>query len=159
MIEKQNDLLTGLEFSLFTSLLKLRLSKRKENYEASDALIELLSDSVDPINGIGAIESSIKMVVIDKSLQSSIALSLSLKALTIMLKKLPIEVLEDEIPRVKEVLIHGLYNEFGHVRQSSVNAIVAAHSVLRDERKLFALTQIPKEKEGLLAYYMSRALN
>lgn len=101
-------MLIGSEMSVFNSLIKLRLSTRKENYDASDALMELFTDSIDPICGVGALESAIEISAQSdsKGAKEAMSFSLALKALGRLFLRLPAEVLEEEIPRVQDVLIN-----------------------------------------------------
>ncbi|TIB93662.1 hypothetical protein E3Q19_00860 [Wallemia mellicola] len=108
LIDKQSDLLIGSEMSVFNSLIKLRLSSRKENYDASDALMELFTDNIDPICGVGALESAIEInsnTTSADGMKTAMSFSLALKALGRLFLRLPSEVLEEEIPRVQDVLM------------------------------------------------------
>ena len=79
-----------------------------KNYDAADALMELFTDSIDPICGVGALESALELSWHnDDSDTNKVAMSfsLALKALGRLFLRLPAEVLEEEIPRVQEVLM------------------------------------------------------
>lgn len=70
--------------------------------------MELFTDSIDPICGVGALESAIEISAHNDSsdaTKSAMSFSLALKALGRLFLRLPAEVLEEEIPRVQDVLM------------------------------------------------------
>lgn len=70
--------------------------------------MELFTDNIDPICGVGALESAIEInsnTTSADGLKTAMSFSLALKALGRLFLRLPSEVLEEEIPRVQDVLM------------------------------------------------------
>jgi len=75
--------------------------------------------------------------------------------------RLPTEVLEEELPRLRATLISALTDSSSEsslmVREAAAASIIAAQLVLRDETHLFALLDgLPDDKKNLLTYLFDK---
>lgn len=75
--------------------------------------------------------------------------------------RLPAEVLEEELPRLRATLISALTDASGAsslmVREAAAASIIAAQLVLRDEAHLFVLLDgLPDDKKNLLTYLFDK---
>lgn len=65
--------------------------------------------------------------------------SFGLKGLSALFQGLPAEVLEDEIPLTRPLILQALNSNMAELRQSGIMALVAAQSVIQDEQRLFGM--------------------
>jgi len=81
-----------------------------------------------------------------------------LSALGKFIRRLPGEILEEELPRLKDTLILALTDTSSLlVRESAAAVIITAQLVLRDEAQLFLLLDgLPDDKKNLLTYLFER---
>jgi len=71
--------------------------------------------------------------------------------------RLPTEVLEEELPRLKFTLMAALNDATLVIREAAYATIIAAQLVLRDETHLFALLDgLDDNKKNLLTYYFDK---
>jgi CLIP-associating protein 1/2 len=71
--------------------------------------------------------------------------------------RLPAEVLEEELPRLKSTLMAALNDTTLVIREAAYATIIAAQLVLRDETHLFALLDgLDDNKKNLLTYYFDK---
>jgi len=72
--------------------------------------------------------------------------------------RLPAEVLEEELPRLKHTLVSALTDTTSLVvREAAAAAIIAAQVVLRDDAHLFALLDgLADDKKNLLTYLFDK---
>jgi CLIP-associating protein 1/2 len=71
--------------------------------------------------------------------------------------RLPAEILEDELPRMKATVIGALNDTSLVVRESAAASIIAAQLVMRDETHLFMLLDgLADEKKNLLTYLFDK---
>jgi CLIP-associating protein 1/2 len=71
--------------------------------------------------------------------------------------RLPTEVLEEELPRLKPTLTAALNDATLVIREAAYATIIAAQLVLRDETHLFALLDgLDDNKKNLLTYYFDK---
>ncbi|GJJ07339.1 hypothetical protein Clacol_001540 [Clathrus columnatus] len=71
--------------------------------------------------------------------------------------KLPADILEEELPKIKSNLIDAYLSSEAIVRQAATTAITAAQVILRDEAHLFALLgPLPDDKKNLLTYFFEK---
>ncbi|KAF8528882.1 clasp N terminal-domain-containing protein [Hysterangium stoloniferum] len=71
--------------------------------------------------------------------------------------KLPADILEEELPKIKSTLIEAYLNPQAMVRQAATTAITAAQVILQDETHLFALLEpLPDDKKNLLTYFFEK---
>jgi len=71
--------------------------------------------------------------------------------------RLPTEVLEEELPRLKYTLMAALNDSTLVIREAAYATIIAAQLVLRDETHLFALLDgLDDNKKNLLTYYFDK---
>jgi len=71
--------------------------------------------------------------------------------------RLPTEVLEEELPRLKSTLIAALNDATLVIREAAYATIIAAQLVLRDEVHLFALLDgLDDNRKNLLTYYFDK---
>ncbi|KAH8929470.1 hypothetical protein BT69DRAFT_1345868 [Atractiella rhizophila] len=152
---------SGYEMELFALLLQVQLDDNKAILAGVESVTDSVLDKIEPLYGLSALRSSLQnlLKLYAQSPDVTRSYSLALKGLGSLFTRLPAEVLEEEIPRVRALISQAL-NDTGHpdLRLSAVNCIVAAHTVLQDDNKLFSIFQgLTKHQEQLLTYYFARA--
>jgi CLIP-associating protein 1/2 len=86
--------------------------------------------------------------------------TLSLRSLSRLFQRLPVELIEDEVQRCKSILKSGLNHWNIETRQQAVAVLVAANSKVNDPKVIFNILQpMERAQEDLLMYFMSRAEN
>jgi CLIP-associating protein 1/2 len=84
--------------------------------------------------------------------------TLSLRSLSRLFQRLPVELIEEEVERCKAILKTGLNHWNIETRQQAVAVLVAANSKVKDPKSIFLILQpMDRAQEDLLMYFMSRA--
>ncbi|KAH9999414.1 clasp N terminal-domain-containing protein [Russula vinacea] len=137
----------GHETEVFTILLTVRYSNKQQAvYGLTILHAALVSFRASPIPPSCSEETK----------ASSYAFGLI--ALAKFALRLPAEVLEDELPRLKHTLVAALTDTTSLVvREAAAAAIIAAQVVLRDDAHLFALLDgLADDKKNLLTYLFDK---
>ncbi|KAH9179965.1 clasp N terminal-domain-containing protein [Lactarius sanguifluus] len=158
------EMLEGHEAEVFTILLTIRYSNLQRVFEATNTLRDALAARVEAVYGLTTLHAALVSFratpvpppYSDEAKASSYAFGLI--ALAKFALRLPAEVLEDELPRLKHTLITALTDTASLVvREAAAAAIIAAQVVLRDDAHLFALLDgLADDKKNLLTYLFDK---
>ncbi|KDQ10011.1 hypothetical protein BOTBODRAFT_36634 [Botryobasidium botryosum FD-172 SS1] len=165
MVEHQTSYLTELE--VFSLLFRVRFSNHQLVLEATNTIRDALISRLDPVYGLQTMHGSLRTFLAQPipSLPLASTAQIGSHAFGIIgigkfIMRLPPQVLEDELPRLKETLTSPLDEKDKSrttVREAAYASIVAAQAVLRDEAQLFALLDgLEHSKKNLLTYYFDK---
>jgi CLIP-associating protein 1/2 len=182
MLEHLTLPMEGHEAEVFTILLTVRYSNKpqvsqyandpskyidkvtRQVFEATNTLRDTLASRVEAVFGLTTLHaalvsfraSPIPPSCSEETKASSYAFGLI--ALAKFELRLPAEVLEEELPRLKHTLVAALTDASSLVvREAAAAAIIAAQVVLRDDAHLFALLDgLADDKKNLLTYLFDK---
>ncbi len=171
----------GHEAEVFTILLTVRYSNKqyvsqyasylpdytevtRQVFEATNTLRDALASRVEAVFGLTTLHAalvSFRASPIPPSCSGETKASsyaFGLIALAKFELRLPAEVLEEELPRLRHSLVTALTDASSLVvREAAAAAIVAAQVVLRDDAHLFALLDgLADDKKNLLTYLFDK---
>ncbi|KAI0269241.1 clasp N terminal-domain-containing protein [Gloeopeniophorella convolvens] len=154
MLEYLTLPMEGREAEVFTILFTIRYSNKQRVLEATTTIRDALTSRVEAVYGLTTLHAA--LVAFRTSAAGSYAFGLL--ALAKFVLRLPAEVLEDELPRLKTTLIAALTDAASLVvREAAAAAIIAAQVVLRDDAHLFALLDgLADDKKNLLTYLFDK---
>jgi len=164
MLEYQAPYLEGREAELFSILLYVRYNNKVNVLEATSTIRDALTAKLDPVYGLTTIHACLRSFYAeappspaDKEVKAA-TYAFGLIALGKFILRLPAEIAEEELPRLKGTLISSLNDRTSLiVRESAAASIIAAQLVLRDETHLFALLDgLADEKKNLLTYLFDK---
>lgn len=164
ILENQGPHLEGRESDLFSVLLRVRYCNKLNVLEATNTIRDVLAANIEPVYGLTTMHASLRAfraephpVSSDEDVKSA-AYAFGLIALGKFILRLPAEIGEEELPRLKGTLISSLNDKTSLiVRESAAASIIAAQVVLRDETHLFALLDgLADEKKNLLTYLFDK---
>ncbi|KAF5363905.1 hypothetical protein D9756_000866 [Leucocoprinus leucothites] len=164
LIENQLAHLEGKEAEIFSMLLRIRYSNKVNVLEATNAIRDMLTTKLEPVYGLTTMHASLREFSMaeppseaDKDVKAA-AYAFGLIALGKFILRLPGEVAEEELPRMKATLISALNDKSSLIiRESAAASIIAAQLVLRDETHLFALLDgLADDKKNLLTYLFDK---
>jgi len=132
--------------------------------EATNTIRDALAIQIEPVYGLTTMHASLRAFQVDPhhALSDDIvkagSYAFGMIALGKFILRLPAEVLEEELPRLKGTLISGLNEKTSLViREAAAASIIAAQLVLRDETHLFALLDgLADDKKNLLTYLFDK---
>ncbi|PPQ79539.1 hypothetical protein CVT25_003421 [Psilocybe cyanescens] len=164
ILEGQSTYLEGKEGDIFSMILRIRYCNKLIVLEGTNAIRDTLTSKVDPVYGLTTMHASLRVFHLEPT---PIAESEEIKAATYafglmalgkFILRLPAEIAEEELPRLKATLINSLNDKSSLiVRESAAAAIIAAQLVLRDETHLFALLDgLADDKKNLLTYLFDK---
>ncbi|OCB84439.1 hypothetical protein A7U60_g8425 [Sanghuangporus baumii] len=165
ILESQGPLVEGREADVFTHLLQIRFCNNiNVALEATNTIRDALVARIDPLYGLTTLHSSLRAFHSEplddpeKQEEKSSSYAFGLIALGKFILRLPAEILEDELPRLKTTLTTALSDSTSLVvRESAATCIIAAQLVLRDETQIFTfLDGLPDEKKNLLTYLFDK---
>ncbi|TFK27085.1 hypothetical protein FA15DRAFT_666821 [Coprinopsis marcescibilis] len=164
MLENQGPYVENREADLFSLLLNLRYCNKINVLEATSTIRDALTSKIDPVYGLTTFHSCLKGFQAEPHPEFSEAESkgatyaFGLIALGKFILRLPAEIAEEELPRLKSTLIMALNDRSSLiVRESAASCIIAAQLVLRDETHLFALLDgLADDKKNLLTYLFDK---
>ncbi|KXN87868.1 Protein STU1 [Leucoagaricus sp. SymC.cos] len=164
IIENQLSYLEGKEADIFSMLLRVRYSNKVNVLEATNTIRDMLTVKLEPVYGLTTIHASLKEFHATEPPSAedievkSATYSFGLIALGKFILRLPSEVAEEELPRMKSTLISALNDKSSLIiRESAAASIIAAQLVLRDETHLFALLDgLADDKKNLLTYLFDK---
>jgi len=164
MLEYLTLPMEGHEAEVFTILLTVRYSNKPQVFEATNTLRDALASRVEAVFGLTTLHaalvsfrtSPIPSSCLEETKASSYAFGLI--ALAKFELRLPAEVLEEELLRLKHTLVAALTDASSLVvREAAAAAIIAAQVVLRDDAHLFALLDgLADDKKNLLTYLFDK---
>ncbi|KAF8164925.1 clasp N terminal-domain-containing protein [Crassisporium funariophilum] len=164
MLENQAPYLEGRESELMSMILRVRYCNQTNVLEGTNAIRDVLTSKLDPVYGLTTMHASLRVfhsdpppVPDDEEVKAS-TYAFGLMALGKFILRLPAEIAEEELPRLKATLIAALNDRSSLiVRESAAASIIAAQLVLRDETHLFALLDgLADEKKNLLTYLFDK---
>ncbi|KAI0829465.1 clasp N terminal-domain-containing protein [Trametes gibbosa] len=167
MLENQAPLLEGREADIFGLLLQIRYCAQMTVMQATNLFRDTLTSRIEPVYGLTTLHGCLRAFR-DAPPPPSVATEIrdgtyafGLIAMGKFFLRLPAEVLEEELPRLRSTLISALTESSGTnaiaVREAATAATIAAQMVLRDETHLFTLLDgLPDEKKNLLAYMFDK---
>ncbi|KAJ1311708.1 hypothetical protein OPQ81_010180 [Rhizoctonia solani] len=164
MLRHQWEYVTEHQAELWAFLIRLRYSNSEQVLQGTNAIRDALTAAVEPVFGLatanGCLHSFLDETPPSPELEPVRANSWAygLVGMAKIMMRLPSDILEEEIPRVKGTLTTAIcYEQSSLVRGAATVAIAACQMVLRDETHLFTLLgNLPNEKKNLLTYYFSR---
>ncbi|KAH9482989.1 Protein STU1 [Psilocybe cubensis] len=164
MLEGQSTYLEGKEGDIFSMILRVRYCNKLNVLEGTNAIRDTLTSKIDPVYGLTTMHASLRVFhseptpVADSEEVKAATYAFGLMALGKFILRLPAEIAEEELPRLKATLIHSLNDKTSLiVRESAAAAIIAAQLVLRDETHLFALLDgLADDKKNLLTYLFDK---
>ncbi|KAH7887935.1 clasp N terminal-domain-containing protein [Phlebopus sp. FC_14] len=161
ILGNQAALLEGREAELFAALFRVRYCNAIEVLEATKTIRDALTMRVEPVYGLTTMHSSLRAFISEPALDPIVKAgshAFGLIALGKFILRLPAEVLEEELPRLKHTFISALNDTSTLViREAAYAAIIASQLVLRDEGHLFALLEgLDDNKKNLLTYYFEK---
>ncbi|KAJ3564353.1 hypothetical protein NP233_g8352 [Leucocoprinus birnbaumii] len=164
IIENQLGHLEGKEAEIFTMLLRVRYSNQVNVLEATNAVRDIMASKLEPVYGLTTMHASLKEFNATEAPSEAdgetkaATYAFGLIALGKFILRLPGEVAEEELPRMKTTLISALNDKSSLIiRESAAASIIAAQLVLRDETHLFALLDgLADDKKNLLTYLFDK---
>ncbi|KAM0791243.1 hypothetical protein ACM66B_005722 [Microbotryomycetes sp. NB124-2] len=164
LVDNQLACLAGEETTVFELLFRLRENPSRSIIAATEGIGRGVTDRSEPLLTLGLLSSTL-VQYLDVQNHGQItaivarSFALGLRLIGRLFARLPREVLEDELPKRAELIKRGLNDAHAELRRASVQCLVDAHSVLRDEEKVYDLvgrTTLHKDQINLLSYYMSK---
>ncbi|CAE7123154.1 unnamed protein product [Rhizoctonia solani] len=164
MLRHQWEYVTEHQEELWAFLIRLRYANSEQVLQGTNAIRDALTTAVEPIFGLattnGCLHSFLEEDPPSAELEPVRANSWAygLVGMAKIMMRLPADILEEEIPRVRGTLTTAIcYEQSSLVRGAATVAIAACQMVLRDETHLFTLLgNLPNEKKNLLMYYFNR---
>ncbi|THV03303.1 hypothetical protein K435DRAFT_651641 [Dendrothele bispora CBS 962.96] len=164
MLESQSSHFEGRESDIFSLLLRIRYCNSFSVLEATNTIRDALTTRIEPLYGLTTMHVALRTFQAEplpspetEAIKAS-SYAFGLLALGKFTLRLPAEIAEEELPRIKSTLISALNDGKSLVvREAAAAAIIAAQLVLRDETHLFALLDgLADEKKNLLTYLFDK---
>jgi len=164
MLENQAPYLEGRESDMFTLLLQIRYSNKTNVFEATNAIRDALTTRIEAVFGLTTMHASVRAFAslpppeVSSADVKAASYAFGLIALAKFILRLPGEILEEELPRLRVTLISALTDQSSLlIRESAAAVIISAQMVIRDEAHLFALLDgLADDKKNLLTYLFER---
>ncbi|KAJ6510018.1 clasp N terminal-domain-containing protein [Mycena vitilis] len=164
MLENQSIHIEGREGDVFSLLLRIRYCCHHSVLEATNTIRDALTTRIEPVYGLTTMHASLRAFSSEAYPPSAseevkaASYAFGLIALGKFILRLPAEIAEEELPRLKNTLISALNDKTSLViRESAAAAIISAQLALRDETHLFALLDgLADEKKNLLTYLFDK---
>ncbi|KAJ4472277.1 clasp N terminal-domain-containing protein [Lentinula aciculospora] len=164
LLESQSMHLEGREGDVFTLLLRVRYCNKFIVLEATNTIRDVLTTRIEPVYGLTTLHASLRAFQAEAPPSENdvevkaTSYAFGLIALGKFVLRLPAEIAEEELPRLRDTLISGLNDAKSLVvREAAAAAIISAQLVLRDETHLFALLDgLADEKKNLLTYLFDK---
>ncbi|KAJ7179334.1 clasp N terminal-domain-containing protein [Mycena filopes] len=164
LIENQAIYVEGREGDVFSLLLRIRYCCYHNVLEATNTIRDALTTRIEPVYGLTTMHASLRSFSAEAYPQTAseeakaASYAFGLIALGKFILRLPAEIAEEELPRLRGTLISALNDTSSLViRESAAAAIISAQLALRDETHLFALLDgLADEKKNLLTYLFDK---
>ncbi|KAJ6599260.1 clasp N terminal-domain-containing protein [Mycena vulgaris] len=164
MLENQAFYIEGREADVFSLLLRIRYCCHHTVLEATNTIRDALTTRIEPVYGLTTMHASLRSFSGEAypptaSVEVKAAsYAFGLIALGKFILRLPAEIAEEELPRLRGTLISALNDKSSLViREAAAAAIISAQLALRDETHLFALLDgLADEKKNLLTYLFDK---
>ncbi|KAF7352974.1 hypothetical protein MVEN_01265000 [Mycena venus] len=164
LLENQAIYIDGREGDVFSLLLRIRYCSHHNVLEATNTIRDALTARIEPVYGLTTMHASLRSFseeayppTASEEVKAA-SYAFGLIALGKFILRLPAEIAEEELPRLKKTLISALNDKSSLViRESAAAAIISAQLALRDETHLFALLDgLADEKKNLLTYLFDK---
>ncbi|KZT26934.1 hypothetical protein NEOLEDRAFT_1161851 [Neolentinus lepideus HHB14362 ss-1] len=171
ILENQAPLVDGHESDVFAVMLQARYCNKLNVLEATNTIRDALTTRIEPLYGLTTFHSNLKTFLAAPAPAFSTPetkagiFAFALIAIGKFILRLPADIVEDELPRLKPTLMtastlsftKALHDTSLIVRESAVACIVAAQLMLSDETHLFAILDgLADEKKNLLIYMFDK---
>ncbi|KAG9126783.1 suppressor of tub2 mutation [Ceratobasidium sp. 392] len=164
MLRHQWDYITEHQAELWAFLIRLRYANYEQVLQGTNAIRDALTAAVEPVFGLATANGCLVSFLSDPPPSPELeavrvnSWAYGLVGMAKLAMRLPPDILEEEIPRIRSTLTTALcYEQSSLVRGAATVAIAACQLVLRDETHLFTLLgNLPNEKKNLLTYYFNR---
>jgi len=152
-------LVNGNELEIYQTLLAVRAVADATVLEATNAVRETLGSSTDAVYGLATLHACL-LGALKKISTPSAAVGtyvFGLNGMNRYILRLPAQVLEEELPRIRPLLLKSLGHENTVVRSAASMVIVSAQIVLHDQAHLFTLLDgLSEEKKNFLTYLFDK---
>ncbi|PPQ99906.1 hypothetical protein CVT24_009587 [Panaeolus cyanescens] len=164
MLDSQSSYIEGKESEILTLILRVRYCNKIDVLEGTNTIRNMLTTKLDPVYGLTTMHASLRLFYSEPAPSpeeeevKATTYAFGLMALGKFILRLPAEIAEEELPRLKATLITGLNDKSSLIiRESAAAAIISAQYVLRDETHLFTLLDgLTDEKKNLLTYLFDK---
>lgn len=160
LLSCQAPFVEGREADIFATLFAVRYCNAVNVLEATKTIRDALATRIEPVYGLTTMHGSLRTFLAEPSSDTSTkdtSHAFGLIAVGKFVMRLPAEVLEEELPRLKSTLMAALNDTTLVIREAAYATIIAAQFVLRDETHLFALLDgLDDNKKNLLTYYFDK---
>jgi CLIP-associating protein 1/2 len=160
LLNCQAPFVEGREADIFATLFTVRYCNAVDVLEATKTIRDALATRIEPVYGLTTMHGSLRAFLAEPSSDTSAkdaSHAFGLIAVGKFVMRLPAEVLEEELPRLKSTLMAALNDTTLVIREAAYATIIAAQLVLRDETHLFALLDgLDDNKKNLLTYYFDK---
>ncbi|KAG2152962.1 clasp N terminal-domain-containing protein [Suillus clintonianus] len=160
LLSSQAPFVEGREADIFATLFTVRYCNAIDVLEATKTIRDALATRIEPVYGLTTMHGSLRAFLAEPSSDASAkdaSHAFGLIAVGKFIMRLPAEVLEEELPRLKSTLMTALNDTTLVIREAVYATIIAAQLVLRDETHLFTLLDgLDDNKKNLLTYYFDK---
>ncbi|CAE6428959.1 unnamed protein product [Rhizoctonia solani] len=164
MLRHQWEYVTEHQAELWVFLIRLRYANSEQVLQGTNAIRDALTAAVEPVFGLATANGCLHSFLGEDPPTPELepvkvnSWAYGLVGIAKIMMRLPPDILEEEIPRVRGTLTTAIcYEQSSLVRGAATVAIAACQMVLRDETHLFTLLgNLPNEKKNLLMYYFNR---
>ncbi|KAF8761794.1 CLASP N terminal [Rhizoctonia solani] len=164
MLRHQWEYVTEHQAELWAFLIRLRYANSEQRTTSTNAIRDALTAAVEPVFGLATANGCLHSFLDEGPPTPELepvrinSWAYGLVGIAKIMMRLPPDILEEEIPRVRGTLTTAIcYEQSSLVRGAATVAIAACQMVLRDETHLFTLLgNLPNEKKNLLMYYFNR---
>ncbi|KAF8741306.1 CLASP N terminal, partial [Rhizoctonia solani] len=164
MLRHQWEYVTEHQAELWGFLIRLRYANSEQVLQGTNAIRDALTAAVEPVFGLATANGCLHSFLDEGPPTPELepvrinSWAYGLVGIAKIMMRLPPDILEEEIPRVRGTLTTAIcYEQSSLVRGAATVAIAACQMVLRDETHLFTLLgNLPNEKKNLLMYYFNR---
>ncbi|MBW0483597.1 hypothetical protein O181_023312 [Austropuccinia psidii MF-1] len=167
LILHESGLIAGKETELWELLLRVAATGVPNLIIAVEALGSLWAETSDPVYGLSCLRSCVEVVSQDNKNQEASSLAndssrsenwmgLAMNCLGRFFSRLPIEIVEEELPKASELIKKALNHQEAKIRMSAVMSLVLANTVIKNDKLLFGvLGDLTNSQEALLTYYLT----
>ncbi|KAF9008682.1 clasp N terminal-domain-containing protein [Cyathus striatus] len=163
ILSNQTPFIEGKESELFSAVLRVRYSNCTGVLEASSIIRDWMTSNIEPVYGLTTMHASLRAfwaepAIGDDEESKRMTYAFGLIALGKFVLRLPAEIAEEEVPRLRATLISALNDKSSLIiRESAAAVIIAVQLILRDETHLFTLLDgLADDKKNLLTYLFDK---
>ncbi|KAG0150698.1 hypothetical protein CROQUDRAFT_651926 [Cronartium quercuum f. sp. fusiforme G11] len=151
------QMILGKETELCALLLSLVQSGTSNVIIACEAIGLLWVEQTDPIYGLSCLRSAMEMMDHESdNNEFNISIRLAVTCVGEYFGRLPIEIVEEELPKARDLIKRALVSQDPETRMSAVMSLVVANGVMKDEKAVMGvLGDLTRAQEALLTYYLT----